>query len=180
VTADNDPARPIAGWTKYDVVAQAMAKIDKEGVKDKPIFVAIDFGGVSVTDDALDTWIEFISAIIRRDGMRLILVKSPPGQDLTAGTKLPDGNDFGAGDLKAIDVKVPDEGDVLECLRGLVDLRPASHRRYCGRENHLDRGDRPCASPHRYGGRVRRLAGASRDADPQHGRRVTRPAWSTM
>ena len=119
VTADDDPARPIAGWTKYDVVAQAMAKIDKEGAKGKPIFVAIDFGGVGVTDQALDTWIEFIGAIIRRDGMRLILVAPPAGQDLTAGTKLPDGNDFGAGDLKAIDVRVPDEGDVLDCLRGL-------------------------------------------------------------
>ena len=41
--------------------------------------------------------------------MRLILVAPPPGQDLTAGTKLPDGNDFGAGDLKAIDVKLSGE-----------------------------------------------------------------------
>lgn len=120
VAAGPDPARPEAGWTKYDVVTAAIDLIDNISGNNKPVFVAIDLATSALTDDALDIWTAFVHALIAREDVCLLLVSPPPGLDLTAGAKLPDGTAFDPmSDLQAIEIGVPNDGHIVNCLRAL-------------------------------------------------------------
>lgn len=120
VAAGPDPARPEAGWTKYDLVTAAIDLIDNISGNNKPVFVAIDLATSALTDDALDIWTAFVHALIAREDVGLLLISPPPGLDLTAGAKLPDGTAFDAmSDLQAIEIGVPNDGHIVNCLRAL-------------------------------------------------------------
>jgi hypothetical protein len=112
VAAAPDPVRPLEGWTRHDVVAEAMRRI----ADDRPVFVVIDFGSTSLTALALDTWAAFVAELVARNSINLVLVNPPTSLGLP-GMKGPNGVQFNpATELQRIEIDAPDDDKVMDCL----------------------------------------------------------------
>jgi Trypsin-like peptidase domain len=122
VAAAPDPLRPLEGWTRHDLVAEAMRRI----ADDRPVFVVIDFGSTSLAALALDMWAAFVAELVARSGINLVLVNPPTALELSGMTG-PNGVQFDpATELQRVEIDVPDDGKVMDCL---FELARASGKR---------------------------------------------------